>query len=142
MLRCEVSYIKLKGANCETMNELYQSVEEFFFILVEYLVLLIELVGTCVLIYAVVASIIGIFRKQDHIRLKLAEGIALALEFKVGGELLRTVVVREFEELLILGSIILLRAALTFLIQWEIKIEKRGEELRMLESEKDNAESE
>lgn len=44
----------------------------------------------------------------------------------MGGELLRTVIVREWNELLILGAIILLRAALTFLIQWEIKIERKN----------------
>nr|MCR5515284.1 DUF1622 domain-containing protein [Lachnospira sp.] len=48
-----------------------------------------------------------------------------ALEFKLGGEVLRTVVVREWAELGILGAIILLRAALTFLIHWEIKNEKK-----------------
>ena len=59
------------------------------------------------------------------IRLNLAQGIALALEFKMGGEVLRTVVVREWSELGILGAIIVLRAMLTFLIHWEIKNEKR-----------------
>ena len=53
------------------------------------------------------------------------QGIALALEFKMGGEVLRTVVVREWSELGILGAIIVLRAMLTFLIHWEIKNEKR-----------------
>ena len=59
------------------------------------------------------------------VRLNLAQGIALALEFKMGGEVLRTVVVREWSELGILGAIIVLRAMLTFLIHWEIKNEKR-----------------
>ena len=43
----------------------------------------------------------------------------------LGGEVLRTVVVREWSELGILGAIIVLRAMLTFLIHWEIKNEKR-----------------
>ena len=51
----------------------------------------------------------------------------------MGGELLRTVIVREWNELLILGAIILLRAALTFLIQWEIKIERKNGDLSDLE---------
>ena len=55
----------------------------------------------------------------------IGKGIALSLEFKMGGELLRTVVVREWKELVILGAIILMRAAMTFLIQWEIKNEKK-----------------
>ena len=51
----------------------------------------------------------------------------------MGGELLRTVIVREWNELLILGAIILLRAALAFLIQWEIKIERKNGALTDLE---------
>ena len=43
-----------------------------------------------------------------------AQGIALALEFKMGGEVLRTVVVREWSELEFWGAIIVLRAMLTF----------------------------
>lgn len=108
------------------MEKLYELLEQYFDIFIKYIVLLIELIGTIVLIYAVVSAIIGIFQRQKHVRLKLAEGIALALEFKIGGELLRTVIVRNWEELLILGAIILLRAALTFLIQWEIKIERKS----------------
>ena len=49
----------------------------------------------------------------------------------MGSEVLRTVVVREWEELGILGAVILLRGLLTFLIHWEIKheeaaLEKQG----------------
>ena len=56
----------------------------------------------------------------------MAQGIALALEFKMGGEVLRTVVVREWAELGILGAIIVLRGALTLLIHWEIRNEENA----------------
>ena len=115
------------------MDKVYEIVEQYFDIFIKYVVLLIELIGTIILVYAVVSAIIGLFRHQKHVRLKLAEGIALALEFKIGGELLRTVIVRNWEELLILGAIILLRAALTFLIQWEIKIERKSGTLTELQ---------
>ena len=62
---------------------------------------------------------------QAHTRLELAHGIALALEFKLGGEVLRTVIVREWTELLILGAIIALRGALTLLIHWETHSEEK-----------------
>lgn len=109
----------------EIIHNIYDVISEYFDISVEFLVLIIELIGTFILMYAIISAVIGFLKKKEQIRLPLAEGIALALEFKVGGELLRTVIVRDWEELLILGSIILLRAALTFLIQWEIRIEKR-----------------
>ena len=47
------------------------------------------------------------------------------LEFKLGSEILRTVVVRDWKEIGIVGGIIALRAALTFLIHWEIKEEEK-----------------
>lgn len=104
----------------------FEKISEIFDLIVNYLILIVEFIGIVILIYAIVSAVIGLIRRQEHTRLKLAEGIALALEFKMGGELLRTVIVREWNELLILGAIILLRAALTFLIQWEIKIERKN----------------
>lgn len=106
--------------------EFFKRVSDVFDLIVNYLVLFVELIGIVILIYTVVLAVIGLIKRQPHTRLKLAEGIALSLEFKMGGELLRTVIVREWNELLILGAIILLRAALTFLIQWEIKIERKN----------------
>ena len=108
------------------MEKFYEILSKYFDLIVEYLILLVEFVGIVILVHAIVSAIIGLFKRHPHVRLKLAEGIALSLEFKMGGELLRTVIVREWNELLILGAIILLRAALTFLIQWEIKLERKN----------------
>ena len=111
----------------------FKTIESYFDLIVNYLVLFIELIGIAILVYAIIGAVMGLFKRQKHVRLKLAEGIALALEFKMGGELLRTVIVREWNELLILGAIILLRAALTFLIQWEIKIERKNGDMTDIE---------
>ena len=46
----------------------------------------------------------------------------------MGSEILRTGVVREGKEIGIVAGIIALRAALTFLIHWEIKEEERSRE--------------
>ena len=86
---------------------------------------LVELAGILVLMITAVQGLIGYFKKDPHIRLKLAQGIALALEFKLGGEVLRTVIARDWNELAVLGAIIALRAALTVLLHWEIKNEEQ-----------------
>ncbi|MBR2718089.1 MAG: DUF1622 domain-containing protein [Clostridia bacterium] len=86
---------------------------------------LVELAGILVLLITAVQGIIGYFKNDPHIRLKLAQGIALALEFKLGGEVLRTVLARDWNELAILGAVIALRAALTVLLHWEIKNEEQ-----------------
>ena len=49
----------------------------------------------------------------------------MGLEFKLGSGVLRTVVVRDWKEIGIVAGIIALRAALTFLIHWEIKEEEK-----------------
>lgn len=87
-------------------------------------ILLFEWIGVGVIVVAGVQGLIGYLRRQPLTRLRLAKGMALGLEFKLGSEILRTVAVREFSEILIVGSIILLRAALTFLIHWEIRHEE------------------
>ncbi len=108
------------------MENVYLNAESLLRYVVEFSTLLLEFFGICILMYTGVKSFILWIRKDDSIRLELAQGIALALEFKLGGEVLRTVVVREWAELGILGAIIALRAALTFLIHWEIKNEEKS----------------
>ncbi len=104
--------------------ELLHHIEELFQIIVQCGVLLLECTGVITLLFTTVKTIWGCICRDPKVRLTLAKGIALALEFKLGGEVLRTVIVREWSELAILGAIILLRGALTFLIHWEIKTEE------------------
>ena len=101
----------------------------------------LELFGIVVLVCVAVKCFVQWIRQDPvNIRLNLAQGIALALEFKMGGEVLRTVVVREWSELGILGAIIVLRAVLTFLIHWEIRNEKKDQQEEMaLETKKSAA---
>lgn len=49
--------------------------------------------------------------------------LAFALEFKLGGEILRTVITKNMNELYMLGAVILLRSFLTLVIHYEIKFE-------------------
>ena len=101
----------------------------------------LELFGIVVLVCVAVKCFVQWIRQDPvNIRLNLAQGIALALEFKMGGEVLRTVVVREWSELGILGAIIVLRVVLTFLIHWEIRNEKKDQQEEMaLETKKSAA---
>ena len=112
------------------MEELLNILEDNFTVVVKYLILLVEFVGVAVVVGSIIKGIIDAIKKDEHMRLNLVEGIALAMSFKIGGELLRTVIVRDWDEILLLGAVILLRAALTFYIQWEIRIEKKKKEER------------
>ncbi len=109
------------------MDAIAAHLERAFLALAQMGVTLLEFCGVLVLVIASAKALIGFFRKDARVRLNLAQGIALALEFKLGGEVLRTTVVREWSELGILGAIILLRGALTLLIHWEIRNEETGD---------------
>ena len=106
------------------MHLFIENVELFLMYFVEFCTILLELFGVIVLISTAIKCFIKWLRHDSNLRLDLAQGIALSLEFKMGSEVLRTVVVREWSELGILGAVILLRGLLTFLIHWEIKNEK------------------
>ena len=109
------------------MHVFIENMELFLTYIVEICTILMELFGIAVLVYTAVKCFIKWIKKDNrHLRLNLAEGIALSLEFKMGSEVLRTVVVRDWEELGILGAVILLRGLLTFLIHWEIKNEEKS----------------
>lgn len=95
---------------------------------IDVAILLFEFVGAIIIVIAGIKGVIGYIKKDPLMRLNLAKGLAFGLEFKLGSEILRTVVVREFNEMLVVGGIILLRAALTFLIHWEIRTEENHEE--------------
>ena len=62
--------------------------------------------------------------KCYNLQFELANGLAIGLEFKMAAEILKTVLVRQMSELLILGAVIILRALLSLLIHFEIKAEK------------------
>lgn len=103
---------------------LYNELHEGLVTLVNLSVVLLEFIGVGVIVVAALQGICNYVRHDPLTRLKLAKGMAMGLEFKLGSEILRTVVVRQFSEIAIVGAIILLRAALTFLIHWEIKNEE------------------
>ena len=94
---------------------------------VNFFVIILELMGLTVIAVTAVKAFYSWIKKDPKTRLNLAEGLAMALEFKLGGEILRTVVARDMSDIIQVGAIIILRAALTFLIHWEIKNEEEHE---------------
>ena len=102
------------------------NIELFLNRTIEISTIILELFGVTILVFTAVKCFLEWIRHDIKLRLDLAQGIAVSLEFKMGSEVLRTVVVREWEELGILGAVILLRGLLTLLIHWEIKHEEKA----------------
>lgn len=88
---------------------------------VSYSILAFEFMGVTILVLAGIKGFYNYATHSPETKRNLAQGLAMGLEFKIGGEILRTVVVREWTEIATLGGIILLRAALAFLIHWEMR---------------------
>ena len=103
---------------------MYHMLEEIFKQVLQYSIMAMEAAGMLIVLVTAVKCLIQYVRGREHVRIELAEGISMALLFKMGGEVLRTVIVRTWDELAILGAIIVLRGALTFLLHWEIRTEK------------------
>ena len=101
----------------------------------------LELIGIFIIVVgsfrALAQLLIRLRTKQPiNVMIELGRALALGLEFKMGAEIVNTVIVREIRELLILGLVIALRAVLAILIHWEIQNERRDEKEVEKSSEK------
>ena len=91
---------------------------------------ILELIGVFIVAYSAIRAFtkyaMRAFEFSDEtIKIEFSQALAMALEFKLGAEILKTLVIRTKEELLILASIVVLRAALTFIIHWEIESDSK-----------------
>ena len=92
----------------------------------------LEMVGIGVIIVGAVKAIIRAIRHlkrpdSKNVIVALGRALALALEFKMGAEIVNTVIIRDMQELAVLAIVIALRAILALLIHWEIRNEKQEE---------------
>ncbi len=93
----------------------------------------LELVGILIIIIGSARALVrlaqSLWKKQPfHVVIDLGKALSLALEFKMGAEIINTVVVHNLEELSILGVVIVIRALLAVIIHWEIKSEEQQEQ--------------
>ena len=100
--------------------------EHIVSIILGILIPLCELIGIFVVAVSAISAFLhylyGLIKKDGYdIKFQLANGLALSLEFKMAAEILKTVQVRDFEELTVLAIVIVLRALLSFLIHFEMK---------------------
>lgn len=101
-------------------------IETLLKIIVNYAILLFEYIGVGIIVFTGLKSFISYLKKDSLTGLNLAKGMAMGLEFKLGSEILRTVIVHDNAEILTVAFIIALRAALTFIIHWEIAAEEKS----------------
>ena len=103
-------------------NILHHYIEQ----ILPYIISAIEIMGIFAVLWTTLRAfweyLQNSFMKKNHnLQHHLAIGLATGLEFKMAAEILKTVLVRELSELVILGAVILLRALLSLLIHFEMK---------------------
>ena len=114
------------------MSILIEAYESILHFVAEITVYTLELIGILIIIVGSAKAIVHLFseKKSKHktnIIIDLGKTLALALEFKMGAEIVNTVIVRDLAELGTLAIVIALRALLSLLIHWEIKNERKAE---------------
>jgi len=93
---------------------------------------LFEMVGVVVLLVAGARAVVGYLRKGPHTSVTLARGAAMALQFKMGAEILHIVQVREMQELYLIAGIVVIRIVLALMTHYEIR---EGDQRRLQEQE-------
>lgn len=106
--------------------------EEIISKIVPVVIHLLELMGISIIIIGAVKGFYKyllnlVTNKKYSIKIEFAQALTLALEFKLGAEILKTVIIRSMDEMYILAAIIILRAILAFVIHWEIKADSEHE---------------
>lgn len=89
-------------------------------------IMLLEIFGIIIVILGSIKAIYLFFKNKmnfhsSEVRITLGQALSLSLEFKLGAEIIKTVLLHTLDELLVLAFVIGLRVLLTFVIHWEIK---------------------
>ncbi len=101
----------------------------FLYSFAEIVAYTLELIGIIIILAGTARAIFLLLRHyRDNARrnvvIDLGRALALALECKMGSEIIHTVIVRDLKELGILAVVILIRALLAVIIHWEIRMEQ------------------
>lgn len=115
------------------IGSMLASYETVLHCIAQFFIYSLELTGILIIVIGSVKALINVFiglrkKKQHNVVIDLGRSLALALEFKMGAEIINTVIIRDLKELLTLAVVIAIRAILAVLIHWEIKVEKKENE--------------
>lgn len=117
-------------AFAQTLMHGYQEILHY---IAELAVHTLELIGILIIMVGSVKAVVLVVsrlrsKKPANVVISLGRALSLALEFKMGAEIINTVIIRDLGELAILAVVIIIRALLAILIHWEMKAEMRDSE--------------
>ena len=90
------------------------------------LIALFELFGALIILYIGIITVYKFFRLRfgqtsTELRVRFGRAIALGLLFYLAAEVFRLITVREYQDLAIVGVIIVLHVIISLLIAWEVE---------------------
>jgi uncharacterized membrane protein len=104
----------------------------------------LELIGVAIIVYGAIVTIIFLIKaeaksvrqageSQYRIKQQFTTRILTGLEFFIAGDVLKTIINPTLESLAVVGAIVAIRAALTYLLNRELKDERERDEHRTTE---------
>ncbi len=101
-------------------------IDEFLEAAIPYVTSTLELIGVIIIIIASVRTVISFihnkFNFNDHRGgVYFAKAMSLSLEFKLAAEIIKTVIIRDLDEFIILAAVAILRVVITVVLHWELK---------------------
>jgi uncharacterized membrane protein len=111
--------------------------QEFF----ETVSLALELIGVAIIVYGAIGTIIFLIKaeaksvrqagqSQYRIKQQFPTRILTGLEFFIAGDVLKTIINPTLESLAVVGAIVAIRTALTYLLNRELKDQRERDESR------------
>lgn len=100
---------------------MYKALEEVFQVVVRYGVLALEAVGAVIIFVSAIRALICAVKQPGKSKMVFSEGIATALNFLLGSEVLKTIIAPDWRDIGMTCAIIVMRAAMALLVHWENK---------------------
>lgn len=100
---------------------LTEAFKEFVSHIAEISVNFMELLSICIIVFTTFVAFYKLLRHEPSARVYLLHGQSIGLTFKLGSEILRTITVRNLDEILQIALLIAIKAAMTWLIHWELQ---------------------
>lgn len=101
-------------------------IQTFLEAVIPYITGTLELIGVIIIVIGAIRALVNVvkskFNFDDHIfGVRFAKAMSLSLEFKLAAEIIKTVVIRDLDEFMILAAVAALRVIITLVLHWELK---------------------
>lgn len=101
-------------------------IQTFLEAVIPYITSTLELIGVIIIVIGAIRALINVvtskFNFDDHIfGVRFAKSMSLSLEFKLAAEIVKTVIIRDLDEFMILAAVAILRVLITLVLHWELK---------------------